>query len=181
MDVIVPFVTHSDVSNLTFRVARLALYKPDHLTFDPAFVVPLRRSSIDVSAAVYSGNMWWIPGLSTDGAGHVQISILRLRPGGELSEHARIPALTSLLPADAPANMRGRYSPREPRSLLLSNGLILMGYIGDSLFVINSRTTTCKTIFHPIESGLRISDCGSGKILLWKENGRKCYVIDAGS
>jgi hypothetical protein len=175
-DILVPFVTQSG----TFRVAHLAQSEPENLTLDPTFVVPLGNRPVDAAAAVYSQNTWWIPGLSIDMPGHEEIKVLCLRPGGELLEFARMPALTSLLPPDAPKNMRGRYTPREPRSLLLSNGLLLMGYIGDSLFVINPRAATCKVIFHPIEGGLRISDLGAGRILLWRENGRKCYVIDGG-
>ena len=178
--ILVPFVSRSDISNSTFRVAHLAQYEPDNLSLDPTFVVPIGNRLVDAAAAVYSQNTWWMPSRSIDKFGHEEIQILRLRPGRELSEFARMPALTSLLPPDAPENMRGRYTPREPRSLLLSNGLLLMGYIGDSLFIISPQAATCKIIFHPVESGLRISDLGFGKILFWKENGRKCYVIDTG-
>jgi hypothetical protein len=165
-DILVPFVAQSDTSATTFRVARLAQNEPDQLTLDQMFVVPLGRRPVDASTAVYSENTWWMSSFSTLGAGREAIHVLRLGPGAQLLDYAHIPALVSLLPPDAPKNMRGRYAPREPRSLLLSNGLILMGYVGDSLFVVNPRMTTCKIIFHPIEDGLRVSDCGGGKVLL---------------
>jgi hypothetical protein len=176
-DIVVPFISRKGDSDLTFRVARLPPNGLDDLTLDARYVRPLEDRQIDIAAAVCLGETWWLPGIANGTDGRREIVVCYLQPGATLIEFARISALASLLLPGAPKHMRERYESREPRSLLLSNGLLLIGYNGDSLFVINPKAATYKIIFHPIERGLRISDLGKGKILLWKGNGRKCYIV----
>jgi hypothetical protein len=83
-----------------------------------------------------------------------------------------------LMHGDAGANANGA-DVGEANSILISKDLLLFGYDQDSIYVLRKDAKSAQLLFHPAEKGLKVTDLGDGKALLWMENARKGYVIDA--
>jgi hypothetical protein len=177
--VVVPVAVNSPAGRSTFWLFRIESVDPLRLIELEQFRFTARIGVIDVAAATFWRNQWWIPVRVDKGQPNDRVELWTVK-ASESRQFGTAPFLMGEASADLRADGLSRLAPENPKFVPISGNRAVFGYDHDSLYLIDEQRGTLKVLFHPAKAGLRLADLGEGLILFWTLHARKAYVIDTG-
>jgi len=173
---VVPVVTADLKGGMELRLFELTGSEPFQLVDSMAYRLK-SSGKIDVAAAkIWNGGLW-VPVRIGEGEPNYRVELWNVVPGGARLFDT-VPFLIGQASTDLAMKGLGRLRPENPKLLPISNGRAVFGYDHDSLYLVDERAEHLKVLFHPAAAGVRLTDLGSGLIMLWKLHARKAYLVN---
>jgi len=174
--VVVPVVSGGANGGTELRLFQLSTTEPFQLTERAEFHLS-SAGNIDVSGAKTWGGNLWVSVRVSEGQQAYHLELWRILPG-QPQLFDTVPFLVGQAGSDPQKEALSRLFPENPKLIPISSGRAVFGYDHDSLYLVDERLGHLKLLFHPASFGLRLTDLGSGRIMLWKLHARKAYIIN---
>lgn len=174
--ILVPISARDTVGRAIFRVFSIQKIAPLEIDEVEGYRLDTLLD-VDIANAVQTGSTWWVPTRVNVGRQGERLQLW------QLSLHDKqafdwVPLLVGEVRAADPSAPLAHYEPGAFRAFPLSNGAVVFGYDGDTLYVVQPQRTKPEIVFHPAGKGLKILDLGSGLLAFWTLHARKVYLVD---